>query len=422
MGKILLDYVLDYQEVTGVKPPNLGYLKNVGVVVKGNAYRLIIIEQPAPKAQNIEQGSSGTIQINAFNVKSYRWQKSDDGDTWVDTGDTNTGISVDAPSEDVTVSYRCILEPIDDSGDVISDVATVTGVAVGNYSPADEDLETRSIPDFVGVTIYKFDDAIQYTDNQDIKAFFDAGLSALTLIMDRKTAADGLGPVNFNDLYTICYSADYTLDESLAMKPITGFDGVYSFVCSEKDKAKEIGKEKKVNCFYDAGGLWYASYYSFAKLLSGVYWRDKQYVQISDGSKVTPVTELGEADDLMKSGVSFYLYDDEYGTRLGFFGAGGEAVSEPYIDEEVKVILQGASLDYIALNEPRYTVGERIRLNERLQDVIHMYEGKPYLYLDPAADNTVTLTRSNEAYVVNGEMTIKVTEPIWRIRMAVKQG
>ena len=106
---------------------------------------------------------------------------------------------------------------------------------------------------------------------------------------------------------------------------------------------------------------------------------------------------------------------------MGFFAAGGFAITQPYIDEEIKRVTQSTGVNYLALNQPRNIPISRILLENTLQDKIEEYKLPPYQYLDPTGTNEIKLTTSNESFVLNGEMTTKVAEPIWRVKVEARQ-
>lgn len=263
------------------------------------------------------------------------------------------------------------------------------------------------------------EDAAQYTNATDLAALFVGGMNIVTLIVcdaigDATTALDN------TKQYTALVDNEWTVTEIEGLD-VTGFDGVIAAAFGDRAKAEAYAAKSNHCAFLDATSpKAYGMYYAFGKLLSGVYWRDQQYIQVTSND-VTTETDLGEAEALFLKKVSFYLGDDQYGKRLGFFGAGGFAITQPYVNEEIKRITQSTGVNYLALNQPRNIPISRILLENALQDKVDEYKLPPYQYLDPTGTNEIVLTTSNESFVLNGQMTTKVAEPIWRVKVEARQ-
>lgn len=267
------------------------------------------------------------------------------------------------------------------------------------------------------------EDAAQYTNATDLAALFAGGMSIVTLVIC-DAIADATTALDNTKQYTALIDNEWTVDEAIAFDP-TDFKGVIGAVfgdtAGDRTKAETYAAGDNRCAFVDATDpKAYGMYYAFAKLLSGAYWRDQQYIQVTS-NEVTTIVDLGEAEALFLKKVSFYLGDDQYGKRLGFFGAGGSAITQPYVNEEIKRITQSTGVNYLALNQPRNIPISRILLENALQDKIDEYKLPPYQYLDPTGTNEIVLTTSNEAFVLNGQMTTKVAEPIWRVKVEARQ-
>lgn len=309
------------------------------------------------------------------------------------------------------------------------------------------------------VDVYDAETVKEHTSNVSVLRLFAGGLSSITLLVtDTLANADSL--LDDTGFYTFGISTDFTEEESSKFTP-TNFSGVVYSVSTQKSKAVKIvgenaDKRKSVKSkyiqesnravksrnaddlkslkataeelaklhrrcvFLNAANNDSGAHYAFGKLLSSVYWGDQQYIPALD-SAWAATSKLGEANDLFNKRVSFYLSDARYGTRLAFFAAGGEAITEAYIDRYIQLDMQGSGLNYISANFPRKTVTSRIKIEDRLQDVIDKYKQDPYNYLDPAARNEIKLFDSNEMYYLTGMLNIQVAEPIWRIKVQVTQ-
>lgn len=263
------------------------------------------------------------------------------------------------------------------------------------------------------------EDAAQYTNATDLAALFAGGMNIVTLIVC-DAIGDATSALDSTNQYTALIDNEWTAVEIEGLD-VTGFDGVIAAAFGDKTKAETYAAEKNHCAFLDATSpKSYGMYYAFANLLSGTYWRDQQYIQVTSND-VTTVADLGEAETLFTDKISFYLGDDQYGKRLGFFGAGGLAITQHYINEEIKRITQSTGVNYLALNQPRNISISRILLENALQDKVDEYKLPPYQYLDPAGINEIVLTTSNEAFVLNGQMTTRVAEPIWRVKVEARQ-
>lgn len=263
------------------------------------------------------------------------------------------------------------------------------------------------------------EDASQYTNAASLAALFVGGMNIITLIVC-DDLDDATQLLDETKQYTALIDSEWTVSDIEGFAP-ADFKGVLGAAFGDKTKAETYAVKSKHCAFLDATTpKSYGMYYAFAKLLSGIYWRDQQYIQVS-GNDVFTISALGDAEALFSKKVSFYLGDDQYGKRLGFFGAGGFAITQPYINEEIKRITQSTGVNYLALNQPRNIPISRILLENTLQDKIDEYKESPYQYLDPTGTNEIKLTTSNEAFVLNGQMTTKVAEPIWRVKVEARQ-
>lgn len=258
-----------------------------------------------------------------------------------------------------------------------------------------------------------------YTDAESLGAFFSGGLNKITLILsDTLTDAETL--LDHTKFYTTCIDDAFNGAEIKAFNP-TNYHGIVGAAFGVKADAIAYAATEKRCAFIDAAT--YTTFglnFAFAKLLSGVYWRDQQYLATSI-STIFAVSAIGDAESYFTDGVSFYLNDDQYGKRLGFFGAGGKAITEAYISEEIKRVIQATGVNYLALNQPRNIAISRIRLEDALQEKIDDYGLPPYQYLDLESENDITLTTSSEAFVLNGQLVIDIAEPIWRVKVEALQ-
>lgn len=262
-------------------------------------------------------------------------------------------------------------------------------------------------------------EAATHTDAESLGAFFTGGLNKITLVL-ADTLDDATPLLDHTKFYTVCIDDAYNSSDVKAYNP-TAYLGIIGAAFGVKADAETYAATKNRCAFFDSAT--YTTYglnFAFGKLLSGVYWRDQQYVNTSI-TQIFAVSTIGDAEDLFSKKVSFYLEDKQYGKRLGFFGAGGDAITVPYIREEIKRIVQSTGVNYLALNQPRNITLSRIRLEDALQDKIDSYASAPFYYLDDSGLNDIELTASSEAFVLNGQLFIDVAEPIWRVKVEAIQ-
>lgn len=317
------------------------------------------------------------------------------------------------------------------------------------------------------VEVYNPEEAKLHTDNVAIDKLFAGGLNRITLIVT-DTLDNGDALLTTDDFFTFGISGDFDESEATAFSPSTFTGVVYSTATTKtaaislakaqaeqkqkleqqmvtqelKIRAAKAGSKERTTAanayakaagelakmpnrcvFYDEGYNTEGSHFAFGKLLSGTYWRDQQYIQAASGSSDWwTATDLGEAESLFDAGVSFWLSDDEYGVRLGFFGVGGNGITYPYIKEEIKRIVQSDGVKYLSINQSKKTQTERIRLEDYLNASIKPYLFAPYYYLNPTSTNQIKLYDSNERYILTGQMHTDITDPIWRVKIEAIQG
>lgn len=150
-------------------------------------------------------------------------------------------------------------------------------------------------------------------------------------------------------------------------------------------------------------------FYAFGSLLSNLSnWRNQQYISMPVNDDID---DLGEANGYFDDKVSFVLNDTQYGNRLGLFAVGGKAIVAPYILKNLRVDLQSRALNWIASNQPQYTLKEASLLETRLQeDVINLY-----ISLGWITEGTVTISLVQGNFVANGEITVPEPKALWRI-------
>lgn len=173
------------------------------------------------------------------------------------------------------------------------------------------------------------------------------------------------------------------------------------------------GNEKTCVFADDADNSAYNALLAFGSLLSGAAWRNQQYISTTSSQGV--VTTLGEAELLFDDRVSFYLADEEYGNRLALFAAGGQSITTPYISKELEMTVQFQMTNAITAAQPFNTLVQRKNLERIGMKVIGEYMAMGYL--DPEMPQTLTVSDSQEAFVVYGKLITSPAVALWRARI-----
>lgn len=206
----------------------------------------------------------------------------------------------------------------------------------------------------------------------------------------------------------------YKLLEANARKDTAS---VETFTKSRTKAANDLAKLPHRCAFLDADYNSAGAVFAFASLLSSTFWRGQQFV--TGDEKYHSVLTVGEAETLYDSRVSFYLKDEQYGTRLSFFGAGGESITTPYIEEQVKVTIQSEGLKFIATENPKKTETTQIRLTNYLNNSLGEFMQYPTDYLNKA---DIELFDLGTRFELSGVMNINAASDLWRVRIEATQG
>ena len=291
--------------------------------------------------------------------------------------------SLPVPSTDFLHSI-CIVSPLDGTG-------TETGLVEIDKTELDTALPT-------------------YADQ--VIGVFDGGLNKITIAyVDDITDLPDLLDEQETEFYTVfalpVFSTSDFLDNS------TSWPGVRGFV-TNADTDKQFVILPNTCGFFHQGGTPLNAYNplrAFGELLSASLWRNQQYVQSTetDGTATT----LGGAELLFADRFSFWISDQTTGIVLGFFVAGGQSITTPYIVKELELRMQTDMSNYLAVNQPFNTTISRNQLErigkKRITQFIELS------YLDPDEVNDLDVTESNEIFVVNGQLTTSPAVALWRV-------
>lgn len=156
-------------------------------------------------------------------------------------------------------------------------------------------------------------------------------------------------------------------------------------------------------------------FYAFGKLLSRRDWKNCQYIEMpfDDG-----IDDDGEPEDLFDDKISFVLSDEQYGNRLSLFANAGKAIVAPYIFEWFRVSIQGWGLQYIALNEPDYTIREASLLQDYLEEKAEARFVAPQII----ESLSVKISLVEDNFVANGDLVVAEPKALWRVRSVLQAG
>lgn len=156
-------------------------------------------------------------------------------------------------------------------------------------------------------------------------------------------------------------------------------------------------------------------FFAFGSLLSGRDWKNQQYIEmpVNDG-----IDTIAEAENLFTSKISFVISSTEYGNRLSLFTNNRKAIVAPYIFEWFQLSMQGWGVQYIALNQPKYTVREA----SLLQDYLSEKASERFLETEIVEVITVKISLVEDNFVANGDLVISEPKALWRVSALIQQG
>lgn len=259
------------------------------------------------------------------------------------------------------------------------------------------------------------------TGNTEALGFFGADLNRVFVISLAAADLSDLDDVlkaNENKFFTLHVSSDF--DDSVVLNKTFNFDGVVSheFASSEGAKQFAVNHCAGVSTLPTVGsGICYA----LGRLLSlRTFWGNQQYVDYGGGASIETVSILGLAEKYFDERLTFWLFDEDGGTKLAGFFDGGNAITEKYVSEELKLAIQSNAVRYISTNQPMNIRDMRVALQNELQANVNQYVDDNYL--DPDGTNKIVVTDSRDAYWVNGTLNVKHAQPIWRMSVtAIKE-
>lgn len=246
------------------------------------------------------------------------------------------------------------------------------------------------------------------TDNVDVLELFSAGLTQVYVCVNADLNIDALVNPVLSNFYTVLISSDFTTGD-LSTMDLGDFEGVVGYAFTGQSDAKAFALvENQVGFYTIAANKSKNMFYAFGKLLAAQTWGSKQYKQMPYNDLVILV---GTMLSMYNDKVSFVLTSPEGGNRLGFFSAGGKAITAPYILKEINIALQAAAVAYIEVNEPDYTAKEAALLENDLNNVI-----LSFIDSDTISGGSISITITDGSnFNAVGTATIPEPKALWRV-------
>lgn len=418
--KTLLDYVFPISVVSSIPAASTAFLRQVAIVCKpkagqegnvGNLYTCVNMTEVAARTANTEAqqlfnaGMTSVMVLLAsdLDLETYMTThagkffslliSSDFSDEELETGlevaeataskkiqdILYTSKVAGADGNDITIEYvntlasgdEALITVTDDAISVDIDPAATTAETIADAIEADTDANA-----LVSVVV-------DVGDETDIQALTGSAI-ALEGGVDEVLGTEGLNVGTFDGVVGV-YSNDMELLATQAALPKRcGFFG------SQTNKAKSM-------------------FYAFGKMLSTLTsWYNQQYIEmpLNDG-----ITEIGDANSLFDDKVSFVLNDEQYSNRLALFAAGGKAIVAPYILKNFRIDLQGAALQWIALNQPQFNLKNAALLESYLtKEIIDDYVERRLI-----ESGTIEITLVENNFVASGSISVPTPKALWRV-------
>lgn len=259
---------------------------------------------------------------------------------------------------------------------------------------------------------FSMDEVALLTNNLDSQALFDGGLNSVFIV----TVADlskEIPNLPENAYFTVHISSDFTDQQIIDNHTQLPSAFVKSAEFTTRASAAEFaafGISGSSSLPTRGQGVLFA----IAKMLSNrLVLTNQQYITYSGASEIEQVVELGLAEASFDARLTFWLYDEELGIKLASFFDSKKHVTTKYIDELIKLDIQNAAVRFISANQPNNTAQNRVALQNALQETLRSYDQ----YLDNDQVNEIKVSKTNELFVLGGEINTTQSLPIWRMRV-----
>lgn len=418
MAKILLDYVFPITVITPIPAASTGFLKqacvvakpaagqesNVGQVFECTSMSQVLARTSNTNAQQLFNAGMNRVFIllaNDLDLEAVLAENTGDfftvlisddfTDEDIEEGIVTAGVKASLKLEDILYTAKsagaagnAITIAYVDDGTAGSETVGVSGSAItvhmeAGVSTAQQIAESIEAS---GPASALVDVLVDVGDESDPQSAHTA--TALTGGVTEVTGGDGLQVGVFDGVVGIS-TASSDLAEAQSI-----INNRCAFITAESNGAK--------NMMFAFGSL----------LANPSNWLNQQYIQMPFNDEID---DLGEANSAFEKRISFVLNDSEFGNRLALFVAGGQAIVAPYILKNLRIDLQSRSLQWIALNQPQYTLKEASLLETRLQeDVINSYITRALI-----ESGTIAISLVQQNFVANGDIEVPTPKALWRV-------
>lgn len=406
MAKILLDYVFPITVIEPTQAASTAFLKQVALVCKPKA------GQEGSVGQMFECTSTIAVAEKTDNTNAARLFEAGMSKVFILLMDD---LDLAAVLEENTGEFYTVLISDDFDQDDIEPTAASLVKADLTFTAKDagvlgneisiEFLDTGTAgAEVVTVTAKKISVAMDSTTstNTQCRAAVIASEDAMELLAS-------VGIASGQDAVAVTAFAEDFLDGGDGFNK-TGFEGVVGVALDDAEDCDAFATVKNQVAFLtkSANGADNMCY-AFGSILSNrVNWLNQQFIEMPLNDDVD---ELGEAESLFDDKVSFVISDEEFGNRLALFAAGGKAIVAPYIMKNLRIDVQSRALQWIASNQPQYTLTEASLLETRLQeDVINAYIARRWI-----ESGTVSISLREQNFVATGEFEIPQPKALWRV-------
>ncbi len=190
---------------------------------------------------------------------------------------------------------------------------------------------------------------------------------------------------------------------------IGAFKGVVGIAGTDDSDLAEIAAVENYCAFHTTSGNKAKNmFFAFGKLLANALdWTNQQYITMPFADDVD---DLGSANALFDSKISFVISDSQFSNRLALFSQGAKAIIAPYIEKNLAIDMQSSALSYISGNQPQYTKVQAALLEDELQKVVQSYIDRQWI-----AAGKVVVTLEQDNFVASGSINISEPSAMWRI-------
>lgn len=431
--KILLDYFFPITAISPTPAASTAYLKQVCVVAKpksgqeanvGQAFLCTSMTQVAARTDNTESQQL----FDAGMSRVYILLMDDlDLDAALETYGSNFFtllISTDFEEEDMIDAQAEGVATITSYANLVSGTADTLAVAgvtftaqAGAATPGTATFQAATSNDITAASL-----AAQINAHATAGALVEA--TALAAVVTIKAKLAGWAGNDIAVVYVDNSSAGLTLSGLESGKLAGGagiiagsFKGVIGVSSSNTDFLEDQAViENRCAFFVKSANGAKSMMFAFGSLLANTLsWSNQQYIAMPVADDVD---ELGEANALFDSKISFVISDDEFSNRLALFACGGKAITAPYIVRNLEIDLQSRALTFISANQPTYSMTSAALLEDELQSKVidALYIQKQLL-----TAGVVEILLEEDNFVASGYIDIAEPKALWRIFGQIKQ-